>query len=94
MGQPRGFNAVEIVQTFEALRQVLRASTTLVVSAVVKFEPCMYVGRKEMFYVTTHSTHFIYGYMAFRHMVKDRHIGYSFRLTARVVVICTIPQTG
>ena len=26
---------------------------------------CTYVGRKEMFfYLTTHSTHFIYGYMA------------------------------
>ena len=25
-------------------------------------------GRKEMFYLTTHSTHFIYGYMV-RHMV-------------------------
>ena len=25
---------------------------------------CMYVGRKEMFYLTTHSTHFIYGYMS------------------------------
>ena len=24
-----------------------------------------------MFYLTTHSTHFIYGYMASRHMVKD-----------------------
>ena len=24
----------------------------------------MYQGRKEMFYLTTHSTHFIYGYMA------------------------------
>ena len=23
-----------------------------------------YEGRKEMFYLTTHSTHFIYGYMA------------------------------
>ena len=22
------------------------------------------IGRKEMFYLTTHSTHFIYGYMA------------------------------
>ena len=28
-------------------------------------------GRKEMFYLTTHSTHFIYGYMASWHMVKD-----------------------
>ena len=25
-----------------------------------------------MFYLTTHSTHFIYGYMASGHMVKDR----------------------
>ena len=47
---------------------------------------------REMFYLTTHSTHFIYGYMA-SDMVKDhsdsekgypcRHIGYSYRLTAR-----------
>ena len=47
-----------------------------------------------MFYLTTHSTHFIYGYG--RHMVKDhsdserrnpdRHIGYSYRLTARVLL--------
>ena len=50
------------------------------------------VGRKEMFYLTTHSTHFIYGYM-----IKDqsdrkteptrcRLMGYSFRLTARVLL--------
>ena len=26
--------------------------------------PCLKEGRKEMFYLTTHSTHFIYGYMA------------------------------
>ena len=25
---------------------------------------CRKEGRKEMFYLTTHSTHFIYGYMA------------------------------
>ena len=25
---------------------------------------CVVEGRKEMFYLTTHSTHFIYGYMA------------------------------
>ena len=30
---------------------------------------CM-VGRKEMFYLTTYSTHFIYDY-GFRHMIKD-----------------------
>ena len=28
-------------------------------------------GRKEMFYLTTHSTHFIYGYNGVGHMVKD-----------------------
>ena len=48
-----------------------------------------------MFYLTTHSTHFIYGYMAsdiwlrtiliVRKETRCRHIGYSFRLTARVV---------
>ena len=48
-----------------------------------------------MFYLMMHSTHFIYAYMA-SHMVKDhsdsergnrcRHIGYSFRLAARVLL--------
>ena len=52
-------------------------------------------GRKEMFYLTTQSTHFIYGYMAsdiwlrtiqiVRKETCCRHIGYSFRLTARVL---------
>ena len=28
-------------------------------------------GRKEMFYLTTYSTHFIYGLHGVRHMVKD-----------------------
>ena len=49
-----------------------------------------------MFYLTTHSTHFIYGYMAsdiwlrtIRIVRKEtccRHIGYSYRLTARVLL--------
>ena len=44
-------------------------------------------GRKEIFYLMTHSTHFIYGYMS-SDMVKDHsdsreetcycHMGYSF----------------
>ena len=52
-------------------------------------------GRKEIFYLTTHSTHFIYGYMAsdiwlriiliVRKETRCRHIGYSFRLPARVL---------
>ena len=49
-----------------------------------------------MFYLTTHSTHFIYGYMAsdiwlrtiliVRKEICSCHIGYSFRLAARVLL--------
>ena len=49
-----------------------------------------------MFYLTTHSTHFIYGYMAsdiwlrtiliVRKETRCRHIGYSYRLAARVLL--------
>ena len=47
-----------------------------------------------MFYLTTHSTHFVYGYMASeiwerttqigREETRYYHIGYSFQLAARV----------
>ena len=57
---------------------------------------CRALGRKEMFYLTTHSTHFIYGYMASDIWLRTilivtketrcRHIGYSLRLTARVLL--------
>ena len=53
-------------------------------------------GRKEMFYLTTHSTHFIYGYMSsdiwlrtiliVRKETRCHHIGYSYRFTARVLL--------
>ena len=49
-----------------------------------------------MFYLTTHSTYFIYGYMAsdiwlrtiliVRKETCCRHIGYSYRLAARVIL--------
>ena len=49
-----------------------------------------------MFYLTTHSTHFIYGYMVsdiwlrtlliVRKETRCRHIGNSLRLTARVLL--------
>ena len=49
-----------------------------------------------MFYLTTHSTHFIYSYMAsdiwlrtiliVRKKTRCRHIGYSLLLTARVLL--------
>ena len=53
-------------------------------------------GRKKIFYLTTHSTHFIYDYMAsdiwlrtiliVRKETSCHHIGYSFRLAARVLL--------
>ena len=49
-----------------------------------------------MFYLTMHSTHFIYGYMAsdiwlrtiliVRKETRCHHIGYSYRLTATVLL--------
>ena len=51
---------------------------------------------REMFYLTMHSTHFIYGYMAsdiwlstiliVRKETHCHHIGYSYRLTTRVLL--------
>ena len=52
--------------------------------------------RKEILYLTTHSTHFIYGYMVSdiwlrtipiaRKETHCRHIGYSLQLTARIIL--------
>ena len=43
-----------------------------------------------MFDLTTHSTHFIYGYMVKNHSAREEtrchHIGYSFQLAARVLL--------
>ena len=59
-------------------------------------------GRKEMFYLTTHSTHFIYGYMAsdFKdHLDSEKgnllppH-RLLFTTNSKGSFICTIPQTG
>ena len=65
-------------------------------SAMVKAHWDIERGRKEMFYLMTHSTHFIYGYMAsdiwlrtiliVRKETRCCHMGYSFRLTARVLL--------
>ena len=56
----------------------------------------MYERRKEMFYLMTHSTHFIYGYMVsdiwlrtiqlVREETQCRHMGYSFQIAARVLL--------
>ena len=55
-----------------------------------------YKVEREMFYLTTQSTHLIYGYMAsdiwlrtiliVRKETRCRHIGYAYRLTARVLL--------
>ena len=60
--------------------------------------------RKEMFYLTTHSTHFIYGYRGVRHMVKNHSDsergnlvlphGLLFPINSKGSFICIIPQTG
>ena len=59
---------------------------------------------REMFYLTTHSTHFIYGYMAsdiwlrtiliVRKETRCHHIGYSYRLTARVLLYAPSHRQG
>ena len=76
---------------FTGLRIVTLLARLTFVKGAVTWE-----GRKEMFYLMTHSTHFIYGYMAsdiwlrtiliVRKETCCRHIGYSFQLTARVLL--------
>ena len=62
-------------------------------------------GRKEMFCLTTHSTHFVYEYMASKIMVKDHSDsergnlqpplhGIQFSISSMGPFICTIPQTS
>ena len=70
-------------------------------SSVVKASGCclgslrsiLFSGRKEIFYLTTHSTHFIYGYMASdiwyrttqiaREETRCRHMGWSYLVEGR-----------
>ena len=61
-------------------------------------------GKKEMFYLTTHSTHYILQLYGVRHMVKDhsdRERGnlllphrLLFLINSNGSFICIIPQTG
>ena len=58
----------------------------------------LWEGRKEMFYLTTHSTHFINGYMASdtdseRGNPLPPH-GLLFPNNSKGSFICTIPQTA
>ena len=71
-------------------RTMSERSTTELLLAPVKREG------KKCFYLTTYSTHFIYGYMAsdiwyrttqiVREETRCRHMGYYFRLTPRVLL--------
>ena len=59
---------------------------------------------KEMVYLTTHSTHFVYGYMVSDIMEKDHSDserenplpphGLLFPIRSKGSFICTIPHTG
>ena len=59
---------------------------------------------REMFYLTTHSTHFMFGYMASNIWLRTilivrketgcRHICYSYRLTARVILYAPSHRQG
>ena len=86
---------------WDAIRRSLGACCMLQLDAIRRsLEACcngmLSEGRKEMFYLTTHSTHFSYGYRApgiwlrtiliVRKEIRCPHIGYSFRLTARVLL--------
>ena len=64
---------------------------------------CGLEGRKEMFYLTTHSTHFILRLYGVGHMVKDHSDsergnplpphGLLFPINSKGSFICTITQT-
>ena len=52
-----------------------------------------------MFYLTTHSTHFIYGYMVSDHSDSEKGNPLPphrllFSINSKGSFICTIPQTG
>ena len=74
-------------------------TTVILITKMLVMIMMVVEGRKEMFYLTTHSTYFIYGYMAsdiwlrtipiVRKESRCGHIGYSFRLAARVLLYAT-----
>ena len=62
------------------------------------------IGSKEIFYLTTHSTHFYLQLYGIRHMVKNHSDserentllshGLLFLISSKGSFICIIPQTG
>ena len=77
------------INVFWKCRTTIKNRSHRIASYVFKRE-------REMFYLTMHSTHFIYGYMAsdiwlrtiliVRKETRCHHIGYFYRLTARVLL--------
>ena len=71
-------------------------SLTQMSSQIPQWLVLLYVRERNFFYLMTYSTHFIYGYMASDMWLRTilivrkenccRHIGYSYRLTARVLL--------
>ena len=79
-------NPGKLFQTYSTFHLTVHS---ICISDVVRVV-IMHVGRKEMFYLTTHSTFYLQLY-GVRHMVareetRCRHMGYSFRLAARVLL--------
>ena len=78
------------------IRKLLHLNCNGSLVKIIETNHFLYLRNKEMFYLTTHSTHFIYGYMVSHIWLRTilimnketrcRHIGYSFRLTARVLL--------
>ena len=73
-----------------------RVDFLLYLTLKLEFSSRVQERRKDMFYLTTHSTHCIYGYMASdiwlrttqiaREETRCRHMSYTFRLAARVLL--------
>ena len=55
--------AKEETRCFLVMADSFRLAARDLLDALLSQTGCV-IGRKEMFYLTTHSTHFIYGYMA------------------------------
>ena len=87
--------AVPFIQVYPEVMS-LGSTISFFIIVLIKYFSMFKEREREMFYLTTHSTHFIYGYMAsdiwlrtiliVRKETRCHHIGYSYRLTARVLL--------